>query len=117
LGKLAAALLATVKRLFRWLFRLKDPGEATVTDSHEELREVFMDFLPNSPRTDQERENFCHMLRERFEERLRMSAERIWDLPPIVLRQPREEYVKLLLEAEQPHQRGDQPQIRFNRRE
>lgn len=61
--------------------------------------EVFLDLLPNQPKNDQGRENFRQMLRERFEERLPASVERIWELPPIILQQPKNDYVGLLLEA------------------
>jgi len=39
------------------------------------------------------------MLRERFEARLAESVERIWDLPPIILKESTGDYVILLLEA------------------
>ena len=39
------------------------------------------------------------MLRERFEATLSESIERIWELPPIMLKEPSSEYVQLLLEA------------------
>jgi hypothetical protein len=60
---------------------------------------VFLDLLPNQPKDDQGRANFRHMLRERFDARLPESVERIWDLPPIVLKEPTGDYVALLLEA------------------
>ncbi len=60
---------------------------------------LFLDLLPNQPKNDQGRENFRGMLRERFEARLAESVERIWDLPPIILRAPTGDYFVLLLEA------------------
>jgi len=39
------------------------------------------------------------MLRQRLEKRLQTSVERIWDLPPIILKNPQAEYVALLVEA------------------
>jgi hypothetical protein len=64
-----------------------------------ELIDVFLDLLPNQPKNEQGRESFRQMLRERFEQRLPDAVERIWELPPIVLRQPNSDYVALLLEA------------------
>lgn len=61
--------------------------------------DVYLDLLPNQPKNDQGRENFRQMLRQRFEERLPKAVERIWDLPPIILKEPTGDYVALLLEA------------------
>jgi hypothetical protein len=60
--------------------------------------EVFLDLLPNQPRNDATREDFRRLFRERWEERLDDSVERVWDLPAIIV-QPRGEYLPLLLEA------------------
>lgn len=60
---------------------------------------VFLDLLPNQPKNEHGRENFRGMLRERFEARLAESVERIWDLPPIILKEPTNDYVVLLLKA------------------
>jgi hypothetical protein len=59
---------------------------------------VFLDLLPNAPKTDQSREKFRQILRERFEQRLPNSVDRIWLLPPLILK-PEGEYLALLLEA------------------
>lgn len=69
-----------------------------MTDSSSTVK-VFMDLLPNQPRNDQSREQFQSMLLQRLEERLQSSVERIWDLPPIILKYPQKEYVDLLVEA------------------
>lgn len=60
--------------------------------------EVYLDLLPNQPRNDQTREQNRQMMRERFEQRLPEAVERIWELPPIILKQPGA-YVDLLLES------------------
>lgn len=63
--------------------------------------EVFLDLLPNSPRDDQTRKEYEKMLRQEFESRLPKSVERIWELPPIILKEPFGEYIDLLLETRQ----------------
>jgi len=68
-----------------------------------EFMEVFLDVLPNHPKNDQMRENFKHMLREKFENTLPDAVERIWELPPILLQKRSREYVGLLMEARSLH--------------
>ncbi len=70
-----------------------------MTEQKHQNMDVFLDLLPNQPKNGQGRDNFRQMLRQRFEERLDTSVERIWDLPPIILQRPQNEYVALLLEA------------------
>lgn len=70
----------------------------TVTEQPQHMN-VFLDLLPNQPKNDQARENFRQMLRQRFEEGLPQAVERVWDLPPIILKEPFGDYVALLLEA------------------
>jgi hypothetical protein len=60
---------------------------------------VFLDLLPNQPKNDQSRENFRQMLEDKFREKIPDAVERIWDLPPIILKKPNENYLALLLEA------------------
>jgi uncharacterized protein len=60
---------------------------------------VFLDLLPNQPKNDQTRENFRQVLSQRFEERLPEAVERIWELPPIILREPSGDCLALLVEA------------------
>jgi len=60
--------------------------------------EVFLDLLPNQPKNDTTREGFRGIMRQRLEERLTDSVERIWDLPAMIVK-PRGEYLPLLLEA------------------
>jgi hypothetical protein len=60
---------------------------------------VYLDLLPNQPKNDQTRQAFREMLWRRFDERLPDSVERIWELPPIILKEPLGNYLTLLLEA------------------
>ncbi|CBE69438.1 MAG: hypothetical protein F9K13_09490 [Candidatus Methylomirabilis oxygeniifera] len=60
---------------------------------------VFLDLLPNQPKNDETRKAFQAILRHRFEAQIVQSAERVWDLPPIILQKPQNEYLQLLLEA------------------
>jgi hypothetical protein len=64
-----------------------------------QFRQVYLDLLSNQPKDDQTREVFQQMLRGQFEARLADSVERIWELPPIILREPSGIYRELLLEA------------------
>jgi hypothetical protein len=63
------------------------------------LIDVFLSLEPNQPRDENTRESFRQSLRQRLEERLPEAVERIWKLPAIILKEPRKEYVGLLLEA------------------
>lgn len=65
----------------------------------DQFMEVYLDLLPNQPKNDQSRDNLGEMLRNRFEQRLPDAVERVWELPPIILRGASEEYVGLLKEA------------------
>jgi hypothetical protein len=60
--------------------------------------DIFLDLLPNLPKNDQTRESFRQLLRQRFEDALTDAVERVWDLPPMVVK-PQGEYLTLLLEA------------------
>lgn len=100
-----ARLLEVVRRvldgLLRWVSgRNQRKAEGTVTEPPQpQTMDVYLDLLPNQPKNDQDRESFRQMLRQRFEERLPKAVERIWDLPPIILKEPTGDYVALLLEA------------------
>ncbi|MBI4458577.1 MAG: hypothetical protein HY648_00790 [Acidobacteria bacterium] len=67
-------------------------------DDKGKLMEVFLDFLPNQPNNAQTRKEFGSLIRQRFEKGLPESVERMWDLPPMMVK-PRGEYLSLLLEA------------------
>lgn len=60
---------------------------------------VFLDLLPNQPKNDQTRDNFREMLRQRFEQGLPDTVERIWELPTIIIEEPFGDHLELLLEA------------------
>lgn len=85
--------------LLKWLAQPRLREGNKVTEQKQQNMGVFLDLLPNQPKNDRGRENFRQILRQRFEERLDVSVERIWDLPPIILQRPQNEYVVLLLEA------------------
>jgi hypothetical protein len=64
-----------------------------------QLIDVFIDFMSNSPRTDQTREMISQQFRERFERLLPEKVERVWDLLPLAVREPAGDYLDLLVEA------------------
>jgi len=64
-----------------------------------QLMTVYMDFLPNQPKNDKSREEIATLLKGRFEQRLPGAVDRNWELPPIMLMKPSDEYLGLLLEA------------------
>lgn len=63
------------------------------------LIDVFIDLEPNQPKNEQTRASFREILLDRFEQRLPQAVEHVWELPPIILKEPLKEYVTLLLEA------------------
>jgi hypothetical protein len=65
----------------------------------EFLATVYVDFLPNQPKNEQTREQFRNLLENRFSLGLPDAVERIWELPPIILQRPNDEYISLLAEA------------------
>lgn len=60
--------------------------------------DVFLDLLPNLPKNDQNRAHIEQLLRQRFEDTLPNAVERVWDLPPMIVK-PDGEYLTMLLEA------------------
>lgn len=71
-----------------------------------QLRDVFIDFLPNWPRTDETREMIREQFRKRFEQGLDTSVERVWDLSALALLEPSSPYIALLVEARQLYVEG-----------
>jgi hypothetical protein len=65
----------------------------------DELRTVYIDFLPNLPKTDQSRQEIGSLLKGRFEQRLPNAVDRFWQLPPLMLLKPDDVFRGLLLEA------------------
>lgn len=61
--------------------------------------DAFLDLRPNLPRNDDTREEFRSFLREELERILPEAVERIWELPPIILKEPFADYRELLVEA------------------
>lgn len=60
--------------------------------------DVFFDLLPNQPKNEESREHFRQILRKRFEKSLPDAVERVWDLPPLILK-AHGEYLALLVET------------------
>ena len=70
--------------------------------------EVFLDLeCSNLPKNDQTRKDFSETLNQRFAERLPQAVERMWDLPPLILRNPNGEYIELLLESRELYIQGN----------
>src|SRR5215470_15344721 len=67
--------------------------------------DIFLDLLPNLPKNDQTRASFRQLLRQRCEDALTDAVERVWDLPPMVVK-PQGEYLTLLLEARELYRAG-----------
>jgi hypothetical protein len=63
-----------------------------------EQPDIFLDLLPNLPKNDQTRASIRQLLRQRCEDALPDAVERVWELPPMVVK-PQGEYLSLLLEA------------------
>jgi len=63
-----------------------------------QLTTIFLDLLPNQPQNEETRQSFQQMLRLRLESKLPQAAERIWDLPPAMVK-AQGEYLSLLIEA------------------
>jgi len=63
-----------------------------------QLTTIFLDLLPNKPQNEETRQSFQQMLRLRLESKLPQAAERIWDLPPAMVK-AQGEYLSLLIEA------------------
>jgi hypothetical protein len=63
-----------------------------------QLMEVFLDVLPNIPKNDQSRKSVRQLLQKQFDGILSSMVERLWDLPPIIVK-PEGEYLALLTEA------------------
>ena len=59
---------------------------------------VFLDLLPNLPKNDQTRDNLRQIRSQTFEHTLADTVERVWDLPPMMVR-PHGDYLALLIEA------------------
>lgn len=65
----------------------------------EGLLPVYIDFLSNRPKTEAAREEFRELLRSKFDLKLSDAVERMWELPPLILLRPNDEYIGLLTEA------------------
>ena len=63
-----------------------------------EQPDIFLDLLPNLPKNDQTRASIRQLLQQRCEDALPDAVERVWELPPMVVK-PQGEYLSLLLEA------------------
>ena len=67
-------------------------------DEQVELREVYIDFLPNQPKNEIFRQYAAERLRQQLEGRPEASVDRQWELPQLIVK-PEGEYLELLLEA------------------
>jgi len=78
----------------------KDQVESLLRSAPEELlATVYIDLLSNQPKNEHTREQARQSLQNRFGLRLTDAVERLWDLPPVILQRPNDEYVSLLVEA------------------
>lgn len=60
---------------------------------------LFLDLLPNQPKNKESRDSFAQIFKSRFGDQLPSMVERVWELPPIILKQPFGEYLSLLTET------------------
>jgi hypothetical protein len=60
---------------------------------------VYVDLLPNQPNTENTRANLGDLFRAKFDLKLNDAVDRVWKLPPLILRNPTAEYIALLEEA------------------
>ena len=74
-------------------------------DQPPEYMEVYIDFLPNQPKDEQGKKMLRQMLSTRFEQKLTSAVERIFDLPPLMLK-PECDYLRLLVEARELYVEG-----------
>jgi len=74
-------------------------------DQPPEYMEVYIDFLPNQPKDEQGKKMLREMLSTRFEQKLPAAVERIFDLPPLMLK-PEGDYLRLLVEARELYVEG-----------
>jgi hypothetical protein len=95
--RLAIVAGAAVVAFIPLAVRKRRQGKSRMNDEPQ-YREVFIDFLPNQPQTDQGRENFRVILRQGLEGRLEDSVARMWVLPQLAVK-PEGEYLALLLES------------------
>src|ERR1700727_1694594 len=65
----------------------------------DSLVPIYVDFTTNQPKSDTAQEEFRQNLRHRFDQDLPGAVERVWELPPLALHRPNDEYLTLLLEA------------------
>ncbi len=78
----------------------QDQVEALLKTASDDLYvEVYVDFLSNQPNNKQTREEFRQILLSQFELRLPGAVERMFDLPPLIIKRPNAEYLDLLQEA------------------
>jgi hypothetical protein len=78
----------------------KDQVESLLRSAPEEfLAAVYIDLLSNQPKNEHTRERARQSLQNRVGLKLTDSVERLWDLPPVILQRPNDEYVSLLVEA------------------
>jgi hypothetical protein len=62
-------------------------------DEQVELREVYIDFLPNQPKNEIFRQYAAERLRQQLEGRPEASVDRQWELPQLIVK-PEGEYLE-----------------------
>ena len=92
------AALGVIIYLFK-KFSRKGKEKQEMNEDSQHI-DVFLDLLPNQPKNDKSREYFRQLIRERLEKSLPDAVERVWDLPPLILK-AFGDYLALLNETRQ----------------
>lgn len=66
---------------------------------NESLANAYVDVRSTEPKNIQTREQFRQSLEDKFDLGLPAAVDRVWELPPVMLKRADDEYVRLLVEA------------------